>query len=138
MTDGAHLFRRKFLTHCSVVGACGAMALPSTAKEQLKLSPGNAPHFKDFELLIGTRFEAENEKASSGRFEMELSEVIPGKHAPPAGFPHSFSLVFRVPGQKRFPQDVYTVKHHLLDSFEQLLVPVDLPEKSNNLQAVFC
>lgn len=138
MSEESKVQRRTFLAQCTAAGACGvagsSRGKSAAANEIGALTSG--PTIDDFKPLIGTRFQVERE--SGGCLVVELSEVTPANHDTPAQFRRPFSLIFRVPGDQRLSQDVYTVKHPHLKPFRPLLVPVDLPAKHNNLQAVFC
>jgi len=134
--------RRCFLKRVSLAGAVGVVGvlqrpLPGAEQEQparRRKRPGG-PAVEDFSELVGSRFQVEYEP---GRFvAVELIEVNRLKDHGKPEFREPFSLVFRVPGKIRLPQDVYRVWHRRMGRLPLLMVPVDLPARFNRLETIF-
>jgi hypothetical protein len=134
--------RRAFLRTASAAGAVGALGLAGLSKI---VTPGIGLRGRkrhadltadDFSDLVGSRFLVEHEPGRS--MAVELIEVNRLKDHGNPKFRKPFSLVFRVPGDTRLPQDVYRVRHRRIGALPALLVPVDLPARSNHLETVFC
>jgi len=131
--------RRCFLKQVSLAGTAGVVGvlqdpLLAAEQDQLPRRPGG-PAVDDFSELVGSRFHVEYQPGRS--LVVELIEVNRLKDHGKPGFRRPFSLVFRVPGTTRLPQDVYRVWHHRVGTISALLVPVDLPARYNHLETVF-
>lgn len=133
--------RRAFLRTASAAGAAGVLGLATlpeavaAAAVRCRRKHHADLEAEDFSDLVGSRFQVEYEP---GRFlAVELIEVNRLKDHGKPGFRKPFSLVFRVPGATRLPQDVYRVRHRRFGTMAALLVPVDLPARSNHLETVF-
>lgn len=92
-----------------------------------------------FSEAVGTAF-----RIQTGPEEMTdllLVEVKPGLGAtstsPDATRYESFSLMFRGPGERFFPQKIYPFHHDKLGSFELFIVPVGKEGGLFKYQAVF-
>lgn len=71
------------------------------------------------------------------RFELELIEATPSRHAPSPGRKQSFALLFRAPPQWNCVQLNYPLAHPGLGEFTLFLVPVGRDARGTELEAVF-
>ena len=123
--------RRKFLVHLTSVGAVGMTGVPETTFAE---SSGDL-ELNAYRSQLGSQFHIQT--TAGDTVTVELAEVVPSRFPPgPVGRRQPFSLIFRVPGNTRLSQDVYTVKHPRLGLARYLLVPVDSPRTCNHLEAV--
>ncbi len=137
------LKRREFISRTITVGGVvllGVSAAPANAlirslSSTQTIRPVN-PVLSDFTHLIGQGFRLQ---AKDGRkLHAKLIEAEAFKPQQAFRFrPKPFSLVFDLPGDINSDQDIYLVSHPRIGSMKILMVPVDLPTKSNRLEAVF-
>ncbi len=133
MSNNSPVPRRTFLTCCS---AAGALGVASTLTEPWSDSAfgDKGLSLEDFDRQIGTAFFIDSKE---GRVRLELEEVTLSKFPPgKVGRQRPFSIVYRVAGGHKLPQDVYAVRHPRLGQTPQLLVPV-FSKDEQRLEAVF-
>jgi hypothetical protein len=90
---------------------------------------------KDFSDVLGSEFRLEHESGQS--VSVRLTEAEPLDFGGEFTGRRPFSIIFRAPREAGLTQDTYTLRHRQLGSMRLFLVPVDLPRKHVNLQAVF-
>jgi len=131
MSHDSNVARRTFLMQCTSVGAFGLTGAPQSAFA----ASSSDLEMDAYQNQLGSPFYVQT--AAGDTVEVELKEVVPSRYPPgPVGRRQPFSMIFRVPGNTRLSQDVYTVKHSRLGSASYLLVPVDSPRTCNHLEAV--
>ena len=129
--------RRGFLGRLSVTGTAGLLGVLGaplsvfgfgrTAKSLREIT------VEDFSDVLGAEFRLKTETGQS--LSVELIEAEPLGSGGVRRRP--FSIVFRAPRQVRLTQGIYKLQHSRLGSMNLLMTPVDLPARSNHLQAVF-
>lgn len=142
--------RRNFLSRSAAVGGMailGASAGPvQAAKTLTKDSPGASPESKaiwsgnanvnDFSRLLGKRFRLRTEDGTTSYAKLIEASSPETRRALRFRREH-FSIVFDVPGSIELVQGQYRISHPQIGSMDLFMVPVDLPEKHNRLEAVF-
>lgn len=142
--------RRNFLTRTAAVGGMAiigatvgpARAAKSLANETLETLPVTKSIWKgnvtvdDFSSLLGKRFRLLTENGT--KTHARLIEASSPKTRRALRFRREhFSIVFDVPTDVELFQGHYRISHPQIGSMELFMVPVDLPEKFNRLEAVF-
>ena len=142
--------RRNFLSRTAAVGGIailGASAGPvQAAKTLTRDSPGASSENKaiwignatvnDFSRLLGKRFRLRTEDGTTSY--AKLIEANPPKTRRALRFRREhYSVVFDVPDRVELAQGQYRISHPKIGSMDLFMVPVDLPEKYNRLEAVF-
>jgi hypothetical protein len=144
------LRRRNFLSRTAAVGGMailGASVGPAQAAKTLTRSAsGASPESRglwqgnatvnDFSSLVGQRFSLRTEDGVSSY--VTLIETNSPKTRQALRFRREhFSIVFDIPDRVELAQGQYRISHPQIGSMDLFMVPVDLPEKYNRLEAVF-
>ena len=146
------LKRRKFLSRSAAVGGMailGTSAGPLQAAKALTRDsdlPGASPDTKaiwtgnatvdDFSKLVGKRFRLRAEDGTTTQAKLIEASSPEPRRALRFRREH-FSVVFDVPDGVELTQGRYRISHPQIGSMDLFMVPVDLPEKHNRLEAVF-
>lgn len=93
-------------------------------------SPMNRNHFAE---SVNTTFHFKPYEAD-GEFDLELVEMNDLRS--PDGY-EAFSLIFRGPSDRIFPQMTYAVRGEQLDEFPLFIVPIGRDENGITYQAIF-
>ena len=142
--------RRNFL---SCTAAVGGMAVLGSSVGQAqatitltKGSPGASPESRglwqgnatvnDFSSLVGQRFDLRTEDGVSSYATLIEANSPKTRRALRFRREH-FSVVFDIPDSVELAQGQYRISHPKIGSMDLFMVPVDLPEKYNRLEAVF-
>ena len=150
-TNKKLLKRRNFLSRTAAVGGMvivGASvgpvqaaktltrdSSPGTTPENQAIWPGNAT-VNDFSSLLGKRFRLRTEDGTKSH--AKLIEASSPKTRRALRFRREqYSIVFDVPDSVELVQGRYRISHPQIGSMDLFMVPVDLPEKFNRLEAVF-
>lgn len=143
--------RRSFLSRTAAVGGMamlGASVGPVQAAKTLTRdsSPGASLDNKaiwqgnatvnDFSGLVGKRFRLRTEDGIESHAKLIETNSPKTRRAPRFRREH-FSIVFDVPGSVELVHGHYRISHPQIGSMDLFMVPVDLPEKFNRLEAVF-
>lgn len=143
--------RRNFLSRTAAVGGMtvlGASIGPVQAAKSLtrKDSTGaSAPDkaiwvgnvtVNDFSRLVGKRFRLRGEDGNTTHAKLIEASAATPRRALRFRREH-YSIVFDVPANVKLVQGRYRISHPQIGSMELFMVPVDLPEKHNRLEAVF-
>jgi len=150
--------RRNFLSRTAAVGGMaivGASVSPAQAAKLLTrdsadaspqntqgaspenqaIWPGNAT-VKDFSRLMGKRFRLRTEDGTTSYAKLIEANSPRTRRALRFRREH-YSIVFDVPDSVELVQGQYRISHPQIGSMDLFMVPVDLPEKYNRLEAVF-
>ena len=131
MTEPSTINRRGILAAAGTLAASApALNFAATVKRQL-----DWPRADDFSPHVGSHFRLEDESGHTTT--AELVEVSPCSVEPGPGFRKPFSVVFRVPSDRRLQQNTYRVSHRSLGSMKLLLAPVSPPGGTLLFEAVF-
>jgi len=143
--------RRNFLSKSAAVGGIamlGASAGPVQAARALdKFSPVRSPggnsfisngnaRVDDFSGLLGESFSLLTEDGTATRAKL-IEAITPKTRRAPRFRREHFSVVFDVPADVELVQGHYRISHPRLGTLDLFMVPVDLPQKFNRLEAVF-
>jgi hypothetical protein len=144
------LRRRNFLSRTAAVGGMamlGASAGSAQAANKLtKDISGATPESKglwqgnatvdDFSGLVGKRFSMRTEDGITSHATLIDASSPKNRRAPRFRREH-FSIVFDVPRDVDLVQGLYRVSHSQIGTMDLFMVPVDLPDKFNRLEAIF-
>jgi hypothetical protein len=144
------LRRRNFLSRTAAVGgmamlgasAGSAQAANKFTKDISGVTPesrglwqGNAT-VNDFSSLVGKRFSMRTEGGITSQ--IKLIEANSPKTRQALRFRREhFSIVFDVPDNIKLDHGLYRVSHPQIGTMDLFMVPVDLPERHNRLEAIF-
>ena len=143
--------RRNFLSRSAAVGGLallGASAGPAQAAKKLTkgISSGATPESRglwqgnatvdDFSGLVGKRFSMRTEDGITSQIKLIETNSPKSRRAPRFRREH-FSIVFDVPDNIKLAHGLYRVSHPQIGTMDLFMVPVDLPEKHNRLEAIF-
>ena len=143
--------RRNFLSKSAAVGGMavlGASAGPVQAARTLNefspvgseggssfISNSNA-RVDDFSRLLGESFALLTEDGTATRAKLIETNTPKTRRAPRFRREH-FSLVFDIPADVELVQGKYRISHPRFGTMDLFMVPVDLPQKFNRLEAIF-
>ena len=142
--------RRNFLSRSAAVGGMAILGVsvgPVQAAKALTIdSPGASPDNKaiwpgnatvnDFSKLLGKRFRLRTEDGATSYAKLIEANSPKTRRALRFRREH-YSIVFDVPNSIELVQGQYRISHPQIGSMDLFMVPVDLPEKHNRLEAVF-
>ena len=142
--------RRNFISKTAAIGGIamfGASAGPVQAAKTLDrfsptkstgnrfISNGNA-RVDDFSHLLGESFALLTEDGTATQASLVEANTPKTRRAPRFRREH-FSLIFDVPTDVHLAQGQYRISHPRLGTMDLFMVPVDLPQKFNRLEAIF-
>ncbi len=129
--------RRDFLKQVSAIGTAGVVGVlgqPLGASADDTSVGHRDVSLEQFSSKIGAEFQVQSEAGQV--VTVALKEAAAVGSSPKPGYRQPLSLIFRVPGNVRLPQDTYVVQGAGLRPLRLLLVPVDVPQRYNHLQAI--